>query len=145
MTKITRTFLLFAFLWGGLSYAQNASSYYRKIASEQRKIRTKQINFYKTTLTFTDAKRIEKGRQMVLTQIVTSQKNLKRTPAYRGDSVLRNDYVRVLELYHKAYTDAWDSIQKCKAVINYKQPYFYPSQFLDILDSRTHQTFIFGS
>lgn len=116
-TTLTRMTLLIVFLWGGLSPAQNASSYYRKIASEQRKIRTKQINFYKITLTFTDAKRIEKGRQMVLTQILSSQRNLSRTPAFRGDSVLRNDYVRVLEIYHKAYTDAWDSIQKCKAVM----------------------------
>ena len=116
-TPLTRIILLMAFLWGGFSEAQNASSYYRKIASEQRKIRTKQINFYKTTLTFTDAKRIEKGRQMVLTQIVSSQRNLSRTPAFKGDSVLRNDYVRMLEIYHEAYTDAWDSIQKCKSVM----------------------------
>ena len=70
MKKSILSLLVIAFTASNLAFAQgNASSYYRKIASEQRKIRTKQVNFYKTSLQFTDENRLNKGRDMVMTQI----------------------------------------------------------------------------
>lgn len=104
-----------ALVWGNLAIAQNnPSSYYRKIASEQRKLRTKQINYYKTALLQPDERRMEKGREMILTQIESSLKNMNRMPAFKGDSALRNDYKRILSTYKTAYTSAFDSVQQMK-------------------------------
>jgi len=138
-SKIILSFLTFVFLSTNLAQAQgNASSYYRKIASEQRKIRTKQVNFYKTALLYTDQKRLDKGRDMIITQIKAAQKNMARTPAYKGDSAIRNDYVRILDIYMKAYTDGYDSVQVTKARIGdsekalrqYQDAFYYMEDFI---------------
>lgn len=115
MKNATLKMLVLALLFGFIASAQNnASSYYRKIASEQRKLRTKQINYYKTALLQPDERRMLKGREMIMTQLVTSLRNMNRIPAFKGDSALRNDYVRILKTYQKAYGDAFDSVQKVK-------------------------------
>lgn len=115
-SKIILSFFTLVFLSLNLAQAQgNASSYYRKIASEQRKLRTKQVNYYKTALLFTDQKRLDKGRDMIVTQIQAAQKNMNRTPAFKGDSALRNDYVRILDIYMQAYTNGYDSVQVTKS------------------------------
>ncbi len=104
--------LIAAFFISNFSFAQgNASSYYRKIASEQRKIRSKQTIFYKTTLLQTDENRLIKGRDMVTTQLAATMKNVSRMPAYKGDSALRNDYMRILNTYMEAYTVVYDSVR----------------------------------
>lgn len=88
----------------------NASSYWRKIASEQRKIRTKQLMYYKTALATTDAKRLDKNREMILTQVKSSQQNMLRTPAFQGDSAVKNDYIRILDIYTIAYTTGYAQV-----------------------------------
>jgi hypothetical protein len=115
MTSAIIRLLIIALLAGYFSDAQtNPSSYYRKIASEQRKLRTKQINYYKTALLKPDERRLLKGRDMILTQIELSIRNMKRMPAFKGDSALRNDYIRILDTYNEVYTTAFDSVQKMK-------------------------------
>ena len=131
--------LLFAFFTANLLPAQNASSYYRKIASEQRKIRSKQINYYKTALLQPDEKRLDKGRDMIVTQIQTSLKNMSRTPAFQGDSALRNDYIRILNTYLEAYTEAYDSVKVMKAnagksaaeLVKYRETIYYMEGMID--------------
>lgn len=122
----------------------NPSSYYRKIASEQRKIRSKQINYYKTALLYNDAKRLVKSRDMILNQVKTSMRNLSRTPAFRGDSAIRNDYIRILEQYEEAYTDVFDSVQTLKqnataskqALKQYQEAFYYMEFLLDDAEDR---------
>lgn len=140
MKVVTLRLLLLAMFTGLLASAQNnPSSYYRKIASEQRKIRTKQINYYKTALLQPDERRLLKGREMILTQLTTSMRNMKRMPAFKGDSALRNDYVRILKTYNKAYTTAFDSVQKMKdgagksaeALKRYTEAIYYMEGLID--------------
>jgi hypothetical protein len=123
-----------------MAFAQgNASSYYRKIASEQRKIRTKQVNFYKTSLQFTDENRRNKGRDMVMTQINATKKIIARTPAFQGDSAMRNDYSRILDIYDEAYTDAYDSVQTLSKTMGnseddlkkYQDAFYYMQDLID--------------
>ena len=139
MRITTLYLLLFAFFTSATLSAQNASSYYRKIASEQRKIRSKQINYYKTALLQPDEKRMDKGRDMIVTQIQTSLKNMSRTPAYQGDSALRNDYVRILNTYLEAYTEAYDSVKVMKAnagksaadLVRYRETIYFMEGLVD--------------
>lgn len=134
------TLLIGFFVFGNLVQAQsNPSSYYRKIASEQRKLRTKQVNFYKTSLLYTDQKRLDKGRDMILVQIESALKNMGRMPAYKGDSAIRNDYVRILDVYKTAYTTAYDSVQKMslnmrsseKSLKEYQDAFYYMEGLVD--------------
>jgi hypothetical protein len=108
--------LLAAFFSSTLSAQNNASSYYRKFAAEQKKIRTKQVMYYKGALSMSDARLTDKNRGMVVTQIVSSQKAVAKLPPFQGDSALRNDYRRILAIYLEAYTTAFDSVQIKKSV-----------------------------
>lgn len=103
--------LLTALFTSTINAQNNASSYYRKFAAEQRKIRTKQVMYYKGTLSATDARVADKNRGLVVTQIESSQKAIAKLPAFQGDSALRNDYRRILQIYLEAYTSAYDSVQ----------------------------------
>lgn len=122
----------------------NASSYYRKIASEQRKIRTKQVNFYKTSLQFTDVNRLNKSRDMVLTQLNTTIKVMSKMPAYKGDSALRNDYSRILDLYVEAYTNVYDTIQILRNsmseseenLVEYQNAFYRMEDYIDDAENR---------
>lgn len=142
--RLTTLFVLIAaFLSSNMLTAQNASSYYRKIASEQRKIRSKQINYYKTALLQPEQTRLDKGCEMIVTQIQTSLKNLNRTPAYNGDSAIRNDYIRVLTTYLNAYTNAYDSVKTMKVdagksaadLVRYRESIYYMEGLVDEAES----------
>lgn len=136
---VTLSFLITFGFSANLLSAQNASSYYRKLASEQRKINTKIIMFYKTALQYTDVVRLNKSRDMVLTQLQTSLKNVERTPAYQKDSAMRNDYERVLKNYIEAFTTVYDSVAALKAksgdsqadLAKYTDAFYYFEEMLD--------------
>lgn len=114
--RTTILFLLLSVFLGNTIAAQNnASSYFRKFAAEQKKIRTKQVLYYKGALSNVDDRVKDKNRGMVVTQIASSQKAVSKLPPYQGDSALRNDYRRILDLYMEAYTAAFDSVQLKKA------------------------------
>jgi len=145
MKKIVFILLIGAFFSSNFVFAQgNASSYYRKIAREQRKIRTKQVIFYKTSMQFTDQTRLDKSRDMVLTQVNATKKIMSKMPAYKGDSALRNDYSRILEIYLEAYTNVYDTIQLLRKTMaaseddleEYQNAFYRMEDYIDDAENR---------
>jgi hypothetical protein len=145
MKKTILTLLILVFAAGNIAFAQgNASSYYRKIASEQRKIRTKQVNFYKTSMQFTDETRLNKSRDMVLTQLDATKKVVNKIPAYKGDSAMRNDYDRILDIYIEAYSSVYDTVQLLRksmstsedALIAYQNSFYRMEDYIDDAENK---------
>jgi len=120
MNKLIRFSLCLAFLLPVLLQAQsgNANSYLRKFTAEQRKIRSKQVNYYKTLMQGGDEKRLAKNSEMIVSQVNATIMAIQRTPPYQKDSAMRNDYLRVLDLYTIAYTTGFQQLVLTKANMN---------------------------
>lgn len=119
MNRIFPWILVLTLSFGYLAEAQNtAVSYIRKVTGEQKKIRAKQINYYKTLMNSADEKRLDKNREMIVTQVNATIQAVKRIPNYQGDSTVRNDYLRVLNLYTISYNTGFQQMMLTKAEMN---------------------------
>jgi hypothetical protein len=65
-----------------------------------------------------DVKRLDKNRELILNQVTASQQIIQRTPPFMGDSALRNDYGRILDLYHTTYTTVYDQMMILREKMN---------------------------
>ncbi len=82
---------------------KNPISYFKKFQGENKKIRKKNFRYLKASLRGDNAKKVDKFRSVVLQQLKDSKQAIERLGPYKGDNVLRKEYIRSLEMYIHAF------------------------------------------
>lgn len=84
---------------------KNARSYFKQFQNQNRKIRVKNLKYLKASLRGDDERKVNKFREVVLTQLIDSKKTLERLGPYKEDDILKKEYVASLGIYIKAFED----------------------------------------
>ena len=134
MIKNLLLILSFFFILPSVVAQTSANSYYRKMHNEQKKMMKKQIRFTKMLLLNSDPRRLDQGRDQIVTQIETSKKAIKKMPFFEGDSAYKKDYLNAFDLYHNAYTDLYDKAKETSGdgIETYEQMEKYLNAFTDM-------------
>lgn len=82
---------------------KNPISYFKKFQGENKKIRKKNLRYLKASLRGSKQKKVDKFRQVVVDQIKDSKKTIDKLGDYKGDEILRKEYIRSLEMYINAF------------------------------------------
>ena len=111
MKKLLFLLIPFLMLSNTIDAQNSAVSYYRKMLNETKKISKKRMKYMQVSLQNESPAKVDKYRAMVVDQLETSIKAIKKMKAFKGDTAYRNDYVRILSMYQKAYTESFEEIQ----------------------------------
>lgn len=82
---------------------KNPISYFKKFQGENKKIKKKNFRYLKASLRGDNAKKVDKFRSVVVEQLKDSKNSIERLGAYKGDDILRKEYIRSLEMYIHAF------------------------------------------
>tara|TARA_R110002072_G_scaffold98561_11_gene216853 strand:- start:235 stop:1125 length:891 start_codon:yes stop_codon:yes gene_type:complete len=79
------------------------TAYFKKFQSQNKKLRKKNLRYLKASLKGEKPKRVDKLRTVVLEQLKDSKKEIERLKPYKGDDILKKEYIRSLDLYINAF------------------------------------------
>lgn len=103
------TFIILCFSIFGSAFAQRGGAdprtYYREFQSQSRRVMIKVMRYMEGTVRNEDPRRIIRYQEMVQEQLVESKRAIARIGAFNGDSLLRREFLRGLEMYQAAFSE----------------------------------------
>jgi hypothetical protein len=82
---------------------KDARSYYREFQSTNRKISAKNMRYTEAVARGDDARRVNKFREMVISQLKDSHRVITRVGSFNDDAVLHKEYLGALDMFIEAF------------------------------------------
>ncbi len=82
---------------------RNPKSYIRQFENQKRKISIKNMRYLKSSLKNEDVRKVNKMREMVITQLRDSKKEIQKVGPYKDYDILQREFIKSMDIYLESF------------------------------------------